>query len=262
MTRKLTIVNDPEYWRSPVRPLNYQAWKDMHEGKTCGFWQITQHRNGVLIAELWVKNKLTNKGVQAALKNTFAASGGTVNPFKYIAITNLDGVTNLTTALTNGQSGITSLAVDALTGAIASGTTLTIGAGTGTTQNVTVSSTASSGATSISVNSFTANAAYAIGTTVAPQPAATDDPSALGTTTSYSAAISSFTYGTTDVSFSASFTTGGGATAGTYTGAYVTNTSPVSGTGQTAVHITFDNRKTLGSSDTITINIDETITPQ
>jgi hypothetical protein len=55
--------------------------------------------------------------------------------------------------------------VAALTGAIASGDTLTIGTG-GTTQTVTTTAAASAGATTIDVVSFTANAAYAIGVAV------------------------------------------------------------------------------------------------
>lgn len=73
--------------------------------------------------------------------------------------------TQLTTGLTNGQTGITSLAVQALPEAIASGTSLTIGSG-GTTQTVTTSANAAANATTISVTSFTANAAYATGTSV------------------------------------------------------------------------------------------------
>lgn len=261
MGRQLAVVNAPEYWENPVKPLNFEAWKAMYPPATHGFWQLLHRKNGLLIAETWVKNKLTNKGVQACLKNTFAASGGTVSPYKYIAITNLDGVTALTSALTSGQV-YTSLSVDALTGTIPSGATIIIGAGTAQTQTVTTSAQASSGATSISVNSFTANANYAIGATVSPQPAASDDPTSLGTLTSYSTALSSgdFTYGTHDVSFGFTFAFNS-ATPGTYTGAYVANTSPVNGSGQTAVHITFDGRKTFGSSDTFTLNISETITP-
>lgn len=72
--------------------------------------------------------------------------------------------TTLDTALTSGTA-YTSLAVAALTGAIAAGDTLTIGTG-GTAQTVTASAAAAAGATTIAVNSFTANAAYAIGTTI------------------------------------------------------------------------------------------------
>lgn len=262
MNRHLAVINAPEYWQSAVKPLSYEAFKAMYEPSTHGFWQIQHHRSGLLIAETWVKNKLTNKGVQAALKNLFAASGGTVSPMKYVAITNLDGVTALTSALVNTTS-YTSLAVDALTGIIPNGATIIIGAGTGQTQTVTASAQANSGATSISVTSFTANSNYAIASPVAPQPAAADDPTALGTLSSYSAALSSFTYGTNDVSFSYTFDPGGSpaASLGTYTGAYVANTNNVNGSGQTAVHICFDSRKTIGSSDTLTVNIDETITP-
>lgn len=72
--------------------------------------------------------------------------------------------TTLETALVDGTA-YTSLSVAALTGAIASGDTITIGTGS-STQVVTASAAAVTGATAIDVNSFTANAAYAIGTDV------------------------------------------------------------------------------------------------
>ena len=73
--------------------------------------------------------------------------------------------TTLATALTSGQTGITSLSVPALLFAVASGDHLTIGAGS-TSQAVTASSAAAIGATSISVVSFTSSSNQAAGTTV------------------------------------------------------------------------------------------------
>lgn len=84
---------------------------------------------------------------------------------------NLANVTTLTTALTNGQTGVTSLAVAAIQNPVFSGDTMQIGnagsAGTSPVQQVTASAYAAAGATSISVTSFTSNAAYATGTAVA-----------------------------------------------------------------------------------------------
>lgn len=77
------------------------------------------------------------------------------------------GNATLTTALTNGQTAITSLAVTALTTAIASGANVYLVSG-GNTQTVVASSAAAVGATTIAVNSFTSNAAYPIGTAVDP----------------------------------------------------------------------------------------------
>lgn len=70
----------------------------------------------------------------------------------------------LTTALTSGTA-YTSLAVTALSYAIASGDKVLIGTGT-TVQVVNASAAAAAGATSITVTSFTANANYATGTPV------------------------------------------------------------------------------------------------
>jgi hypothetical protein len=75
----------------------------------------------------------------------------------------------LTTALTNGQTGITALAVTALSHAVFAGDTIQLGRGAGggaVFQIVTASAGAAAGATSISINSFTSNAAYAIGVLV------------------------------------------------------------------------------------------------
>ena len=64
----------------------------------------------------------------------------------------------LTTALTSGNN-YTSLAVNALPGAVVSGELVTLASGTNT-QVVTASATAAAGSTSISVNSFNANFSY------------------------------------------------------------------------------------------------------
>lgn len=69
-----------------------------------------------------------------------------------------DSVGVLSSALTNGVA-YTSLPVEALTLAVASGTSMTLGIGTNT-QTVTTSGAAAIGATSIPVTSFNANADY------------------------------------------------------------------------------------------------------
>jgi hypothetical protein len=74
------------------------------------------------------------------------------------------GDTLLTSALTKGQS-YTSVSVQALGQAEATGDTLTFGVGT-TTQTVTVASPAAVGATTVQLSGFVANAAYATGTQV------------------------------------------------------------------------------------------------
>ncbi|HET6914805.1 MAG TPA: hypothetical protein VFH56_01820, partial [Acidimicrobiales bacterium] len=69
--------------------------------------------------------------------------------------------TYLATALSSGQT-YTSLAVQALPVDITGGRTVTLGFGTGQTQDVTIASNTSAGATSIPVTSFTANANYGV----------------------------------------------------------------------------------------------------
>lgn len=86
--------------------------------------------------------------------------------------------TSLTTGLTNGQSGITALNVNALAlppagsagpsaiTAVPNGGLWIIGYGSAQTQVVTANGGSTNGNTGISVNSFTANAAYPAGTPV------------------------------------------------------------------------------------------------
>lgn len=269
--RELLVHNAPEYWRSQVRPLNFEDFKAMYERgnhRQIGFWRLVERdRSGEIIREMWVKNTILIVGAKLLLTNLFCATT-TISGFKYIAISDGIGTTALTTGLTNGQTGITSLAVDALTATIANGTNLTIGAGTGQEQIVTLSAQANSGATNISVDGFTANADYAIGSPCSPAVDKTANPSSLpGTLSSYSSALANgdFTYSSDStkgrVQFSAVFSLAGGASSGFYTAAHVTNTSPVSSTNQIAVQIAFPARQYLVGANTITIDVDESITP-
>jgi hypothetical protein len=75
--------------------------------------------------------------------------------------------TPLTTALTLGQTGVTTLAVAALTAPIVAGESVEIGSGTNL-QTVTASGSAIVGATSIPVTSFTSTFAQPVGTPVFP----------------------------------------------------------------------------------------------
>ena len=72
----------------------------------------------------------------------------------------------LTTALTSGQSNITTLHVSPLVDAPRKGVTLTLMTGNGTTQSVTLSANSTIGCTTLSVNAFTASNAYPANTPV------------------------------------------------------------------------------------------------
>lgn len=187
------------------------------------------------------KNIISDTGATAMLKNAWNSAGSAVSIFNQLAITPGSGSTTLTVALTNGQTGVTSLSVQAVPASIASGTTLTIGFGTGQTQNVVTNGSTAAQATSITVNSFTANAAYAIGSNVVPVPTTSDNPSSL-TSAVYSGALSSGAFAFTGTGagnrqVTISYTYGTGSTAGNYTDTWTVNTNPVSGTGQTASHL-------------------------
>jgi hypothetical protein len=86
----------------------------------------------------------------------------------------------LTSALTSGNT-YTSLAIAGLVGTIPTASTLTIGYGTGTTQQVTTTGQVTAGASSVAVSSFVANSAYPATTPVAYTPGTLVDRAVLGT---------------------------------------------------------------------------------
>lgn len=229
-----------------------------------GLWclSLSDAKTNETIRELWTKNVIVDNGGTAMLKNTWNNAGSAVSIFNQIAIGLQAGSTTLTTALTNGQTGVTSLAVQALPAAIASGVTITIGFGTGQTQNVVTNGTASLGATSITVNSFTSNAAYAIGTNVVPVPTTSDNPSG-STGAQYSGALSSGAFsfsgtgaGNRQVVITYQFL-GASTTAGNYTEAYTTNANPIA-SGSTASHL-ITAPMAVNTSTNLTVTITEKV---
>ena len=240
---RILTVNDPLYHKTPIKPQNFLDWAEMVEthGRITGLWSLKQVDGitGRVIKEIWNKNVVTDQGAVNILQRAINSSGATLpNLFNNLLITNNSGSTTLTTALSNGQTGITSLAVAALPAAIPSGTSLTLGFGSGTTQTVTTSALASQGATSITVTSFTASAAFAIGTAVVPQPTVSDNPTNTNLTANASSPLSSysgnlatgaFTFNATtgagnrNVVVTYTFTTTGGTSVGNYTDAWLVN---------------------------------------
>lgn len=265
MAREL-LVSLPEYHKSSVKPQNFEAFCEMFEATQgpLGLWgfKLTDRFTGDVRKELWTKNIVTDIGATAMLKNTWNNAGSAISIYNQIAIAAQAGSTTLQTALTNGQTGVTSLTVAALPASIPSGTTLTIGYGTGQTQNVTTSSTASAAATSISVSSFTANAAYAIGSNIVPVPTTSDNPSSV-TGAQYSGALSggAFTFsgtgaGNRQVVISFTFN-GGSFTAGNYTEAYTANAGSIVA-GATASHL-ITTPMALNSTTNLTVTITEKV---
>lgn len=260
------LVTLPEYHKSQVKPRGFAEFCDMFEAVQgpLGLWEfkLTDRASGNVLKRIWTKNVVTDNGATAMLKNTWNNAGSAIGIFNQIAVAANAGSTTLTTALTNGQTGVTSLAVAALPASIASGTVLTLGYGTGQTQSVTTSALASAGATSITVTSFTSNAAYAIGTNVVPNPTTSDNPSSASGA-QYSGALSSgaFTFsgtgaGNRQVVIAFTFN-GGSFTAGNYTEAWTTNANPVA-TGSTASHL-ITTPMALNSTTNLTVNITEKV---
>jgi hypothetical protein len=259
-------VTLPEYHKSSVKPRGFAEFCDMFEATQgpLGLWELksTDKYTGEIVKRIWTKNVITDNGATAMLKNTWNNAGSAISIFNQVAVAAQAGSTTLTTALTNGQTGVTSLAVAALPAAIPSGTTLTLGYGTGTTQTVTTSALASAGATSISVTSFTANAAYAIGSNVVPNPNVSDNPSSVSGA-QYSGALSSgaFTFsgtgaGNRQVVIAYTFAAGS-FTAGNYTEAYTCNVNPIVA-GATASHL-ITTPMPLNASTSLTITVTEKV---
>lgn len=210
---RILLVDYEPYHKTPVKPQNFDGFCDMYDngGQLTGIWCLkqTDARTGDIVRETWSPRTVTDNGAVNILASAIA-NASNANPWNNILITNNDGSTTLTTALTNGQTGVTSLAVAALPAAIPSGTTLQLGFGTGQTQNVTTSSSAAQGATSVSVTSFTSNAAYAIGTNVVPQPTVSDNPTNANLTANASSPLSQYSGVISSGGFTYSNTTGAG----------------------------------------------------
>ena len=250
------IVNDPLYHKTPVKPQNFAEWCDMFDtqGKITGLWSLKQVDGitGRVIKELWNKNVITDQGAINILERAINSAAATLpGLFNNLLITNNSGSTTLTTALTSGQTAITSLAVAALPAAIPLGTNLQIGFGSGQTQTVTTSAAAVQGATSITVTSFTSNAAYGVGTAVVPLPTVADNPTNANLTanattplTSYSGNLptTAFTFnpttgaGNRNVVATYTFTAAGGTAVGNYTDAWLVNVATGATTNDYVAH--------------------------
>lgn len=253
---RLLIVNDPLYHKTPVKPQNFLEWADMFDtqGKITGLWSLKQVDviTNRVIKEIWNKNTITDQGAINILERAINSSAATLpNLFNNLLITNNSGSSTLTTALTSGQTGVTSLAVAALPAAIPSGTSLQIGFGSGQTQTVITSASAAQGATSITVTSFTSNAAYAIGTAVVPLPSVTDNPTNTTLTANASSPLASysgnlatgaFTFNATtgagnrNVVVTFTFTTAGGTSVGNYTDCWIVNAATGATTNDYVAH--------------------------
>jgi hypothetical protein len=221
-SREELLVDYANYHKMSVKPRNFKDFSDMYsaqENGPAGLWEIVQvdAKTGDAVKRVWSNRILTDQGalniLTAAINNAVPAA-----VFNNIYINNNDASTTLTTALTNGQTGVTSLAVAALPAAIptdypspanATASQAMLGFGTGQTQTVTTSS-ASQAATSITTTSFTSNAAYAIGTTVVPLPNIAENPSNANLKANQSSVLEQYSGNLSSGAFTGSATTGAG----------------------------------------------------
>lgn len=255
MSRELIVNYVPYHRLTSVKPQNFDDFVDMYEtgGKITGLWCLKQWnpKTGEVVKELWNSNVVTDHGAVNILASAIASASNS-SQWNNILITNNSGSTTLTTALTNGQTSVTSLAVAAIPAAIpldypapisSTVTQLTVGYGTGQTQTVSMNAAASQGATSLTTVSYTSNAAYAIGTAVVPLPNVGENPSNANLTANATSALSqysgnlssgAFTYSATtgagnrsvQISFTFANSTNGGSTSnGNYTDAWLVNVS-------------------------------------
>lgn len=218
------LINVSDYWKqTQVRPRGFQELCDMlepREGKPLGIWEITQWdpKTGEIRKRDINLNVVTDNGainiLTSAINNAVPAA-----VFNNLYINNNSGSTTLTTALTNGQTGVTSLAVAAIPAAIplnypspanATVTQLTVGYGTGTTQTVSMNGSASQAATSLTTVSYTSNAAYAIGTAVVPLPNVAENPSNANLKANQSSVVEQYSGNLSSGAFTSTQTTGAG----------------------------------------------------
>jgi hypothetical protein len=179
-------------------------------------WETVQTdaKTGRPIKRVWSKNVVTDQGavniLTAAINNAVPAA-----VFNNILITNNSASTTLTSAIAVSQTGLTSISVAALPAALPNGTTLMLGYGTGTNQNVVVNNAggyAQGYAGAVTVNSFNTDGShsYAVGSAVVPVPQTTDNPSNANLTVNATTPLSSYSGNISSGGFS-SGTGGGGA---------------------------------------------------
>ncbi len=284
MTQELHLVNFQDYWDHSLKPRGFNEFCDMlpSDGRIRGIWEFVQWdpKTGEVRKREWNHNIVTDDGAieifKCAITNAVPAA-----VFNNIYINNNSGSSTLTTALTNGQTGITSLALAAIPAAIplnnitpATGASLVqVGYGTGQTQNVTVNGAAVKGATSLTVSPYTSNAAYAIGQNVVPLPNVGENPTntnlkvnQTGTVVEkYSGNLSAgaFTFTPTTgagnrsvvVTFIFADATNGGTTSdGAYTDAWLCNVSSAATTNNYVCH-EINTPMNVNSSNNVTVTL-------
>lgn len=229
-----------------------------HIHRPGGFWHVIQRHKytGEIEVEQLIENNWTDNGVSVMFDSVLhASSPSAFTPANIMVISQTLGHTTTTANISSGGT-VTSITVAAPTGPnIPSGTTLVIDPGG---QNFVVTLTASiTGAGTFAVSSTAgpgstinsgANVRYAYSAVP------TADPSSIASPVSYTAAMTSgqFTktlttgYGNRQIVVTNNSTylynTSGSpaATAGSYTTAYMGNTSPISANNQTVLIVVFD----------------------
>lgn len=219
------LINIPDYWKhkNSVVPRGFKELCDMvqpRRGEPVGIWEIVQWdpKTGKARKRDWNLNVVTDNGaiqiLTAAINNAVPSA-----VFNNLYINNNSGSSTLTTALTNGQTGITSLAMAAIPAAIPLNypspansvvTQLTVGYGTGQTQTVSMNAAASQSATSLTTVSYTSNAAYAIGTAVVPLPNVQENPSNANLKANQSSVVEQYSGNLSAGAFTSTQTTGAG----------------------------------------------------
>lgn len=264
----IELINIPEYWKNTqVRPRGFAELCDMVEthGKITGIWCWEQWnpKTGEVVKREITKNVVTDHGAVNILASALANTSN-ANQWNDILITNNSGSSTLTTALTNGQTSVISLAVAAIPAAIpldypapiaSTATQLTVGYGTGQIQIVSMNGAASQAATALTTVSYTSNAAYGIGTNVVPLPNVGENPSNANLTANATTALSqysgalaggAFTYNATTgagnrnvvLTFTfANATNGGSAANGNYTDAWITNVASAASNATTGIFV-------------------------
>lgn len=201
-------------------------------------------------SEIWARNCITDTGATAMLKNTWNNAGSAVAIFDHLVIAyGNQGYALLTTAITNGATGVVSLAcaggiqvaaVRAETYSATAGGGVIVSYGTANAEGYSPTGTNAQGATAIAVTSQTAAAAHAINDYITENPKVADNPSSVSNSTD-SGALSSGAFsfsgagaGNRQVAIAFTFPTS--SPAGAYTDAYTSNAGTIAA-GTTASHL-------------------------
>lgn len=214
------------------------------------------------LSDLWARNVITDTGATQMLKSTWNnAVPASVYNYLVIAFGNRSYAV-LTTALTAGQTAVTSLACSGGIQVVAmpNSSPITVSYGTANAETFTTGASAGAlGATSIAVASQTSVNAHSVNDYIVTQPSTSDNPSSVSNSANSGAlAAGAFTFsgtgaGNRQVQIQYTFSTS--TTAGAYTESYTSNAATIAA-GTTGSHLIFP-PQTINSTTSLQLTVTE-----